>query len=606
MGYGRGTLAAILVGFAAIMVVFAMQSTTRTGVFVDDDGSSQEPYIEAIAAVGITQGCNPPTNSRYCPDRPMSRAEMATMFDRALKLPGTRTDFFFDDNDSIHEAAINSIAAVGITVGCNPPANNRYCPTSPLTRGQMAAFINRSLDLPNPESGNRFVDDDDSPFETDIARLAAAGITEGCNPPRNNRYCPGDPITRGQMAVFLARALDLSILPAPPPTPPPTPTTTTTTVPPTEPPVGSGGSGLEVWGPRWMAGTSTVTRSRAIADANAFPLLAAHERTYDGHVAAMHNANRDVIVLTYINAAYAEAGKASTYPESWFAHDAAGNRVKSTYFGNYVMDVSNPQWWNNRADKCATLIAGNDYDGCLLDLIGTGPLVAGQSTATPVNPTTGVKWTYAQWMTQTSKLADRVESRIPSAVIYGNGLGSGYRYYKTPGATSVLFNSLDGMMAEVFVRSAKDNVNTYRNETMWKQDVDMLVDAANRRKTIFVTTKLWINTTTTQRNTWHQYALATFLLGASGDAYFTFLHDQDTPTATHPWWDLNIGTPTAKYTKTSSGIYQRNYTNGRVLVNPTTTNRTITIGNGWRDLSGNTVNTTITLKPHTAKILTKP
>ena len=41
-----------------------------------------------------------------------------------------------------------------------------------------------------------------------IEALAASGITGGCNaePPR---YCPSDPLTRGQMAVFLAKALGL-------------------------------------------------------------------------------------------------------------------------------------------------------------------------------------------------------------------------------------------------------------------------------------------------------------------------------------------------------------------------------------------------------------
>ena len=54
-----------------------------------------------------------------------------------------------------------------------------------------------------------FVDDDVSVFEADIERLAAAGITRGCNPPVNDRFCPDDPVTRGQMAAFLHRALTL-------------------------------------------------------------------------------------------------------------------------------------------------------------------------------------------------------------------------------------------------------------------------------------------------------------------------------------------------------------------------------------------------------------
>ena len=38
--------------------------------------------------------------------------------------------------------------------------------------------------------------------------LAAAGVTRGCNPPVNDRFCPADLVTRGQMAAFLYRTLD--------------------------------------------------------------------------------------------------------------------------------------------------------------------------------------------------------------------------------------------------------------------------------------------------------------------------------------------------------------------------------------------------------------
>ena len=71
----------------------------------------------------------------------------------------------------------------------------------------MAAFLVRALGLADDGGENSFVDDDSSVFAGDIERLAAAGITRGCNPPANDRYCPGDPVTRGQMAAFLNRAL---------------------------------------------------------------------------------------------------------------------------------------------------------------------------------------------------------------------------------------------------------------------------------------------------------------------------------------------------------------------------------------------------------------
>ena len=59
-----------------------------------------------------------------------------------------------------------------------------------------------------PPGRGRFVDDDDSIFEADIEWLAAQGITLGCNPPLNDRFCPDEFVTRGQMAAFLRRALE--------------------------------------------------------------------------------------------------------------------------------------------------------------------------------------------------------------------------------------------------------------------------------------------------------------------------------------------------------------------------------------------------------------
>ena len=113
---------------------------------------------------------------------------------------------FADDEDSVFQADIDWLATTGITRGCNPPFEDRFCPDDVVTRGQMAAFLNRALGLDAAEGS--FVDDDGSVFEADIGALAAAGITRGCNPPANDRFCPDDVVTRGQMAAFLHRAGD--------------------------------------------------------------------------------------------------------------------------------------------------------------------------------------------------------------------------------------------------------------------------------------------------------------------------------------------------------------------------------------------------------------
>jgi len=95
---------------------------------------------------------------------------------------------FTDDNGNVHEGYIEAIAAAGITKGCNPPVNDKYCPADLVTRGQMAAFLTRTLGLTDDGGKDWFADDDGNVFEQDINRLAAAGITKGCNPPANDHY----------------------------------------------------------------------------------------------------------------------------------------------------------------------------------------------------------------------------------------------------------------------------------------------------------------------------------------------------------------------------------------------------------------------------------
>ncbi|MEA2003157.1 MAG: N-acetylmuramoyl-L-alanine amidase, partial [Actinomycetota bacterium] len=176
--------------------------------FVDDDTSIHQGAIEAIAAATITRGCNPPANTRFCPDEPVTRGEMAAFLVRALGLPTAEAAGFTDAADSIFAIDIDRIAGAHITRGCNPPANDQYCPDTPVTRGQLAAFLSRALDLAASD-GDSFVDDDGSVFEPDIERLRLAGITLGCNPPGNDRFCPERNVTRAEMATFLSRALSL-------------------------------------------------------------------------------------------------------------------------------------------------------------------------------------------------------------------------------------------------------------------------------------------------------------------------------------------------------------------------------------------------------------
>ena len=163
--------------------------------------------IEWLAVWQITRGCNPPENTLFCPGELVTRGQMAAFLVRArFYSDGAGADLFVDDDGSTFETVIDQLGTAGVTRGCNPPINDRYCPTGYVTRGQMAAFLARAFRLTDPIVGNLFADDDGSIFEADIDKLGAHGVSRGCNPPQNNHFCPNDYVTRQQMAAFIRRA----------------------------------------------------------------------------------------------------------------------------------------------------------------------------------------------------------------------------------------------------------------------------------------------------------------------------------------------------------------------------------------------------------------
>jgi len=190
---------------AAVRVSPYIITVRYTGAFLDIAGNIFENAINWMAQEGITVGCNPPANTNYCPDERVTRGEMAVFISRVMDLPAPVADQFTDDAGEFYEGAANRLFEAGITLGCNPPANTRYCGDQFVTREQMAALLTRALGLP-AASQDHFVDDNASQFEGAINRMAQAQITLGCNPPANDRYCPGERVTRGQMAAFFKRA----------------------------------------------------------------------------------------------------------------------------------------------------------------------------------------------------------------------------------------------------------------------------------------------------------------------------------------------------------------------------------------------------------------
>lgn len=183
--------------------------TNNFFIFIDARDSVHRSSIAQLTETGIFQGCNPPDNTMFCPDRALTRAEMATLLVRALDLDSTNNNPFTDTSGNVHINNINRVAAAGITRGCNPPHNTLFCPDREVTRAEMATFIVRALQLDTTGDTN-FGDTTDNIHQTNIQAFANAGITRGCNPPDNTMYCPDRAVTRAEMATFLMRATSTS------------------------------------------------------------------------------------------------------------------------------------------------------------------------------------------------------------------------------------------------------------------------------------------------------------------------------------------------------------------------------------------------------------
>ena len=174
------------------------------GEFTDIDDSVHRYDIGVIADLGITKGCNPPSNTEFCPLLDVTRGQMAAFLNRALSLPAAATDYFSDDDSSIFESDINRLVAhAGIDLACS---EGLFCPDEPIRRDEMALFLQRAFDLQST-SDAQFVDAVGNPYEAEINILAGTGISKGCNPPTNDEFCPDGKVRRQEMASFLVRAI---------------------------------------------------------------------------------------------------------------------------------------------------------------------------------------------------------------------------------------------------------------------------------------------------------------------------------------------------------------------------------------------------------------
>jgi len=170
--------------------------------------------IDCITAYGFAEGF--PDNT-YRATLDTSRAQMASFVTRLLQasgvtLPSNPPDAYPGDDGSVHETAINQIAALGITDATTGQTGNKYNVSQPMRRDDMAQFLYNAYrvitgsDL--PDGPDAFTDDNGNDNEQAINALEGAGVIQGFP---DTTYRPADPVSRGQFASYFARFAQLIV-----------------------------------------------------------------------------------------------------------------------------------------------------------------------------------------------------------------------------------------------------------------------------------------------------------------------------------------------------------------------------------------------------------
>lgn len=204
------------------------ECTPPAPVFADvPDGHPARREIEAIFKAGVTAGCN--VNPRlYCPDSTMKRSEMAVFLIRAAlgenytPQPATCSPLVFQDVPCTYWAApwIEDLYRRGLTTGCATSPTRLYCPESTVSKAEMSVFLLRNREgltyqPPACISPGPFPDVPCSYWAAPwIQEASRRGIIPKCDAPQgSNNFCPETPpITRAQIAGYLARGFDFPIV----------------------------------------------------------------------------------------------------------------------------------------------------------------------------------------------------------------------------------------------------------------------------------------------------------------------------------------------------------------------------------------------------------
>ena len=348
----------------------------------------------------------------------------------------------------------------------------------------------------------------------------------------------------------------------------------------------------------WDAHQSVVdTTTEAAEVARRNDLVVGQEMQYGKFLATMHSAHPGITVVAYhsgISVADTKLQWIKANHPDWLLRNRSGALMHDSY-GAYLINPASAavRAWHVSVEQA---LAAGAWDGVYLDALGTYGLEG--FGGIPVDPATGEEFTTATWLAATRGLAIAVDAAISKPVI-GNGLRDGRSYFA---GTQQLLDGIQAGVFEACFRPATLSLTRFPSTDDWLLQLQAIADVQAKGKYAICMVKAWGTGTSAQRQQQHDYALASYLLVAGNQSYFSFSGSR-TDTALNPWTidNTGIGRPAAGM-KQVGAVYERAYSTGMVVVNPSGTSQTVALGATYTSSSGRRVSG-VTLAAHSGMVL---
>jgi hypothetical protein len=242
----------------------------------------------------------------------------------------------------------------------------------------------------------------------------------------------------------------------------------------------------------------------------------------------------------------------------WYLLNSSGQRFTSRqYDWIWIADVGSASYQQRWADNVLSDIARNGWDGVFMD--DANPDMTWHYDVDKM----GKYSTKTAWQAATRSALVSIGARFRAAgklVIPNFSMSKQY-----PGVIKDWMSLVDGGMNEQFVKWGKTTgAETYDPLAYWELQLQAMKDAEAAGKYY-----LGVSSSTATDRAAARYGYATALLAGEGRVQFA-LHSDYTNENWFEEYDYAIGSPAATETRDASGVHRRKFTNGLVLVNPTT------------------------------------